>query len=133
MTVFKHRISRRSMDWIIVNSKNAINSVLSVWSNGSCVWFPNRRREIEPHQIFIKFIYICFIFFYLPIFWPFSLDIFSQNMRSYLQISTVLNLNAYFHLFLCCLFLYFDFSFELKKYMQCVYKACENNDYIKQQ
>ena len=45
----------------------------------------------------------------------------------------MLNLNAYFSLFLCYLFLYFDFSFELKKYMQCVYKSSENNDYIKKQ
>ena len=52
-------------------------------------------------------------------------------MRSYLQISPVLNLNAYFHLILCCLFLYFDFSLELKKYIQCAYKLCENIDFIK--
>ena len=31
------------------------------------------------------------------------------------QISPVLNLNACFQLFLCCLFLYFDFSFGLRK------------------
>ena len=53
-------------------------------------------------------------------------------MRSYLQISPVLNLNAYFHLCLCCLFLYFDFFFELKKYIQCAYKPSENNDYYKE-
>ena len=45
----------------------------------------------------------------------------------------MLKLNAYFYLFLCGLFLYFDFSFELKKYMQCVYNPREFNDYIKKQ
>ena len=35
--------------------------------------------------------------------------------------------------FVSLLFIYFDFFFELKKYMQCVYKASENNDNIKKQ
>ena len=69
-------------------------------------------------------VFFC-LFFFLFVF---SLDIFSRKMVSYLQISPVLNVNASFHLFLCCLFLYFDFFFELKKYSVTLvhgYKPCE--------
>ena len=68
----------------------------------------------------------------------FSLDSFSQNMVFYLQISPVLNLNACFHLFLCCSFINFEFFFVLKKYIYSVtlrvhgYKPFEHNDYYKE-
>ena len=80
--------------------------------------------ELEPHQIFIKlivFIVINILFYfsftYIVYLLSFSLDICSQNMVFYLQTSPVLNLNAYFHLFLCCSFLDFDLLFALKEHI----------------
>ena len=95
-------------------------------------------RELELHQIFIKFIYFLFFFYVFYLFLFLFTYILAFFLGHFLIKHEILitnfdraELECIFSCF--CLFLYFDFSFELKNYMQCVYKPSENNNYRKKQ